>query len=252
MHNTDQTKDDVIETGLDVLLKAYEMILKRIEEMRENQEDQEQETPVTRFEKMMDYVIENSEEEEVVELAKALKEDPENGMKVFELMNDKATLIGLKDAKDQSIEYVKALDLVSKKNLESDTPKLNLQKELDTAKGVQQAKDLILDTKIQQLERKNYSSLDNIKDERIKNFTHLANNFDNVIEEPKNKEKLKQVYDKIVNVTKLKKQNEIESTKQKMDDKEKQQKEKDELKKEKNQQQKEIKKERKREIEMER
>lgn len=252
MHNTDQTKDDVIETGLDILLKAYEMILKRIEEMRENQEDQEQDTPVTRFEKMMDYVIENSEEEEVVELAKALKEDPENGMKVFELMNDKATLIGLKDAKDQSIEYVKALDLVSKKNLESDTPKLNLQKELDTAKGVQQAKDLILDTKIQQLERKNYSSLDNIKDERIKNFTRLANDFDNVIEEPKNKEKLKQVYDKIVNVTKLKKQNEIESTKQKMDDKEKQQKEKDELQKEKDQQQKEIKKERKREIEMER
>lgn len=252
MHNTDQTKDDVIETGLDILLKAYEMILKRIEEMRENQEDQEQDTPVTRFEKMMDYVIENSEEEEVVELAKALKEDPENGMKVFELMNDKATLIGLKDAKDQSIEYVKALDLVSKKNLESDTPKLNLQKELDTAKGVQQAKDLILDTKIQQLERKNYSSLDNIKDERIKNFTRLANDFDNVIEEPKNKEKLKQVYDKIVNVTKLKKQNEIESTKQKMDDKEKRQKEKDELQKEKDQQQKEIKKERKREIEMER
>lgn len=242
MHNTDQTKDDVIETGLDILLKAYEMILKRIEEMRENQEDQEQDTPVTRFEKMMDYVIENSEEEEVVELAKALKEDPENGMKVFELMNDKATLIGLKDAKDQSIEYVKALDLVSKKNLESDTPKLNLQKELDTAKGVQQAKDLILDTKIQQLERKNYSSLDNIKDERIKNFTRLANDFDNVIEEPKNKEKLKQVYDKIVNVTKLKKQNEIESTKQKMDDKEKRQKEKDELQKEKDQQQKEIKK----------
>ncbi|MDT0193668.1 hypothetical protein [Exiguobacterium sp. BG5(2022)] len=252
MSAAEQAKDDILETGLEILLKMYEKMREDLERRLNGEEENDLLNPYEKFEMMMDHVIENSEEEEVVELAKALKEDPENGMKVFELMNDKATLIGLKDAKDQSIEYVKALDLVSKKNLESDTPKLNLQKELDTAKGVQQAKDLILDTKIQQLERKNYSSLDNIKDERIKNFTRLANDFDNVIEEPKNKEKLKQVYDKIVNVTKLKKQNEIESTKQKVDDKEKQQKEKDELQKEKDQQQKEIKKERKREIEMER
>ena len=252
MSAAEQAKDDILETGLEILLKMYEKMREDLERRLNGEEENELLNPYERFEMMMDHVIENSEEEEVVELAKALKEDPENGIKVFELMNDKATLIGLKDAKNQSVEYVKALDLVSKKNLESDTPKLNLQKELDTAKGVQQAKDLILDTKIQQLERKNYSSLDNIKDERIKNFTRLANDFDNVIEEPKNKEKLKQVYDKIVNVTKLKKQNEIESTKQKMDDKEKQQKEKDELQKEKDQQQKEIKKERKREIEMER
>lgn len=252
MSAAEQAKDDILETGLEILLKMYEKMREDLERRLNGEEENDLLNPYEKFEMMMDHVIENSEEEEVVELAKTLKEDPENGMKVFELMNDKATLIGLKDAKDQSIEYVKALDLVSKKNLESDTPKLNLQKELDTAKGVQQAKDLILDTKIQQLERKNYSSLDNIKDERIKNFTRLANDFDNVIEEPKNKEKLKQVYDKIVNVTKLKKQNEIESTKQKMDDKEKRQKEKDELQKEKDQQQKEIKKERKREIEMER
>lgn len=242
MHNTDQTKDDVIETGFDILLKAYEYYQKRMKEANE------QNTTVDKyseFEKTMEYVIENSDDEEVKSLASALKAEPEDGLKVFNLMNDKAKLIGLKEAKNESDKLVAAINEVSESNLKSDSPSVVLQEEIDKLKSNESAKMIAVKSKIEELEKKNYSSLEDIKDERIQKFMKLANEFSEVEQDENMKDKLLNVYNKIVETGKLKKEILLDRNKESKEQNEenKELEEKKEVEK---------KKERKREVELER
>ncbi|TCI25264.1 hypothetical protein EVJ32_10710 [Exiguobacterium sp. SH5S4] len=245
MHNTDQTKDDVIETGLDILLKVYEFYRKKL--TTEN----DVESPLSKedqFVKMMNYVIDNSDDEKVIEIATALKEEPKQGLKIFNLMNDKAKLMGYQDAKEKSNELVAALEKVTESNQNADVPNQKLQEEIDKMKNIEDAKMLTVNTKIKELESKDYSTLSEIKDDRLKSFVELANNFDKKLENPKIKDKLDKLYGSMVVTLKAKKESEKES-KEKDNESDKGQ-DKQETKEGKNQ--KEIKKQRNREVDMER
>lgn len=245
MHNTDQTKDDVIETGLDILMKVYEFYRKKLTT------EKDVESPLSKedqFVKMMDYVIENSDDERVVEIATALKEEPKQGLKIFNLMNDKAKLMGYNDAKKESNDLVAALDKVTESNQNADTPNLKLQEEIDKMKGLETAKMLTINSKIKELESKDYSSLNEIQDERLKSFVDLANDFDKKIENPKIKDKFEKLYGSMVQTLKAKKESEKEQNTKENDETEKGDKQKSKEEKT----EKEIKKQRNREVEMER
>ena len=205
MHNTDQTKDDVIETGLDILMKVYEFYRKKLTT------EKDVESPLSKedqFVKMMDYVIENSDDDKVIEIATALKEEPKQGLKIFNLMNDKAKLMGYNDAKKESNDLVAALDKVTESNRNADTPNLKLQEEIDKMKSLETAKMLTINSKIKELESKDYSSLNEIQDERLKSFVDLANDFDKKIENPKSKDKFEKLYGSMVQTLKAKKESE--------------------------------------------
>lgn len=245
MHNTDQTKDDVIETGLDILMKVYEFYRKKL--TTEN----DVESPLSKedqFVKMMDYVIENSDDEKVIEIATALKEEPKQGLKIFNLMNDKAKLMGYNDAKKESNDLVAALDKVTESNQNADTPNLKLQEEIDKMKSLETAKMLTINSKIKELESKDYSTLNEIQDERLKSFVDLANDFDKKIENPKIKDKFEKLYDSMVQTLKAKKESEKEQNMKENDETEKSDKQKSKEEKT----EKEVKKQRNREVEMER
>ncbi|MCP6042817.1 hypothetical protein NL354_28630, partial [Klebsiella pneumoniae] len=88
--------------------------------------------------------------------------------------------IGLKEAKNESDKLVAAINEVSESNLKSDSPSVVLQEEIDKLKSNESAKMIAVKSKIEELEKKNYSSLEDIKDERIQKFMKLANEFSEV------------------------------------------------------------------------
>lgn len=195
MHNTDPTKDDIIETGLELLFQALDYIKKSREAITEKFTEKERQDG---FKELMQHVIDKTENEDVKSLAKSFQEDPETGMKIYGLMADKVKLIGMKESNLERTELISALDHLTEKIQKSNTPNENLQKEVDKLRGIESTKLMHVNQEIERFEKLKYDSISHIQDDKLKAFIKLAEDFESIEKMPKIVESMKGVYDKMI------------------------------------------------------
>lgn len=218
MHNTDPTKDDIIETGLELLFQALDYIKKSREAITEKFTEKDRQEV---FKEMMQHVIDKTDSEDVKSLAKSFQEDPETGMQIYGLMADKVKLIGMKESNLERTELISALDHLTEKIQKSPTSNENLQKEVDKLRGIESTKLMHVNQEIERFEKLKYDSISHIKDDKLKAFIKLADDFESIENTPKIVESMKGVYEKMIEQIRNKginiEKNEVEDNEQKKD-----------------------------------